>query len=635
MYVLKATGISHHYGVKTLLDDVSFLIKKGDRIGLIGLNGSGKSTLLNILSGAVIPDQGQIERFKDQRLVYLSQNKVFDPKQTILEAILSDGPIEFQAVKRYENALIRLLSDGGSVRVQEEYQAAEEEMEQAQAWDTQTFINTLLTQLKLGDPHRLMGTLSGGEKKRVALAQVLAQKSDILLLDEPTNHLDYASIQWLSQYLAQYPGTILFITHDRYFLDTVATKIYALTEGHISEYQGNYEQYLLLKSEEEVMQQKLAHKQQRLYQQELAWMRSGIKARGTRQKARQERFLSLKKSVKEQSSALEHHALSSAEYRLGKKVLVLDHAFYETEDRCFFKDLTLRVLPQDRIGIIGPNGIGKSTFFDLLAGKKSWTRGTYELGPTVRIGYYTQEHIDMNEDQRVIQYLTEQAGHQIKLEQQETSVTEWLERFLFPRSMHGMKIHQLSGGEKKRLYLLGILAKGPNVLLLDEPTNDFDVETLTVLEQYLTEFSGAVLSISHDRYFLDKMAEKLWVIQEDHTILETTEDVVTYFEQMTLHQQKEKQKTHQARLSETVETSQKPKVKTTLTWKEKQELAQLEEELVTLEAEIEAVECEMQELADQYEQLAILQDQKEQLEQQYYKDYERWEELSAYVSESF
>lgn len=514
MKELKVTDLKKTYGEKDLFDQISFLIHEKDRIGLIGTNGTGKTSLLNIIAGIDSGDGDRQTVFypTDYRIGYLSQAAEFSDELTVLQAVFQGNSPLIQTVRAYEEALIELGENGEDPNVQKRYAKAEEQMNKEDAWTTDTNAKIILQKLGISELDKKINTLSGGQKKRVSLAQVLIDEPDLLLLDEPTNHLDYQAIEWLENYLKQYRGALLMVTHDRYFLDRVANRIFELSFGKLYEYKGNYEAYVLEKAERDRVEVEQEEKRKRLYKQELAWMMAGVQARGTKQQARINRFEDLKENLYQvnQEDDLE---LNLATQRLGKKVLEIKDGSYRINDQTLLEHLDLLIQSRERLGITGKNGAGKSTLLNILAGRIPLDSGTISIGETVRLAYYTQENEEMAPDKRMIAYLQEAAEEAKTADGSQIGVAELLERFLFPRFMHGTLIGKLSGGEKRRLFLLKLLIQQPNVLLLDEPTNDLDIATLTILEDYFRSFPGAVITVSHDRYFLDKVADKLLVFQ--------------------------------------------------------------------------------------------------------------------------
>ena len=498
-------------GDKTVFRDISFIIHDFDRIGIIGVNGTGKTTLLDVISGRLGFD-GDVSPFSAKngyKVAYLTQEPEFDDNKTILDTVLSSDLREMTLIKTYET----LMANYDEAN-QDKLEKVMAEMDSLDAWTIESEVKTVLTKLGLEDLSQKVGDLSGGLRRRVQLAQVLLNDADLLLLDEPTNHLDIDTIAWLTNYLKTSKKTVLFITHDRYFLDNVATRIFELANSQLTEYQGNYQDYVRLRAEQDERDAATLHKKKQLYKQELAWMRTQPQARATKQQARINRFNDLKADLSgtTQSTELEINFETS---RIGKKVINFEDVSFAFPDKRILTDFNLLVQNKDRIGIVGDNGVGKSTLLNLINGDLKPSSGKLEIGETVRISYFSQLPKDMDEDKRVINYLQEVAD-EVKTSVGTTSVTDLLEQFLFPRSTHGTLISKLSGGEKKRLYLLKILIEKPNVLLLDEPTNDLDIATLTVLESFLQTFQGPVITVSHDRYFLDKVANKILAFENGH-----------------------------------------------------------------------------------------------------------------------
>ncbi|WP_314208785.1 ABC-F family ATP-binding cassette domain-containing protein [Vagococcus salmoninarum] len=627
MKELRVDHIKKTYGDKTLFDDISFLIHTKDKVGLIGVNGTGKTSLLNILAGKDNGDSGEMKTPQDYHISYLSQDSTLPEELTVAEAVFQgDSPI-LQAVREYEEALVNLASDGSNQQYQHAYTKAEEKMNKEDAWLADTNAKTVLHQLGISDISRQIKELSGGQKKRVGLAQVLIQEPDLLLLDEPTNHLDYQAIEWLESYLSQYTGALVMVTHDRYFLDKVTNRIFELAFGKLHEYKGNYQTYLLAKSEREETEKAQEHKRKQLYKQELAWMRAGVKARGTKQQARINRFNDLQGDLN-QIGENDDIDITIGSQRLGKKVMTVEHGNFEIESKTILKDFNLLVQGRDRIGITGENGAGKSTLLNILAGRLQLASGLYEIGETVKLAYYTQENEDMDPNMRMIQYLQEAAELVKQADGSTISIAEMLERFLFPRSSHGTIIGKLSGGEKRRLFLLKLLIAQPNVLLLDEPTNDLDIDTLTVLEDYLEHFNGAVISVSHDRYFLDKTVEKLFVFQGNGKIIEYFGTMSDYLADSKAEEKKQITATKSA-----VKKSE-PKIekaKQKLTYAEKQEWDKIESEIEGLETKITTLTEEMNHQGSDFTKLQDLQKAISESEAQLEYKMERWEYLSEFI----
>ncbi|HBC4136442.1 TPA: ABC-F family ATP-binding cassette domain-containing protein, partial [Enterococcus faecalis] len=586
------------------------------------------TSLLNIIAGVDSGDGdlAAIQQPSDYQIGYLSQNQTFDENITIAEAVFQgDSPI-IKAVKNYELALAALSENGLDEGVQRRYTQAEEAMNKQDAWTADTNAKIILQKLGIPTLEKKIGELSGGQLKRVSLAQVLIEAPDLLLLDEPTNHLDYETIEWLENFLNNYRGAVLMVTHDRYFLDRVTNRIFELSFGKLYEYKGNYETYVMEKAERERVAVEQEEKRKRLFKQELAWMRAGVQARGTKQQARIDRFQDLKENLHQVQTNGTLEA-DFATQRLGKKVLEIKEGNYAIDHKQLLKDFNLLIQANDRIGITGKNGAGKSTLLNILAGRIPLESGLYSIGETVRIGYYTQQNEEMDPNQRMIAYLQEAAEEVKRSDGSSVGVAEMLERFLFPRFMHGTLIGKLSGGEKRRLYLLKLLISQPNVLLLDEPTNDLDIDTLTILEDYIQTFKGAVIAVSHDRYFLDKTMDKLLVFQGNGQILSFYGTMSEY-----LTNQKEQEKVKEKPLNKPLkEASTEKKEKTKLTYMEQKEWATIEEDITQLETKLETLTEEMNHQGDDFVRLQELQEAVTATEQLLEEKMNRWEYLSEYA----
>ena len=610
-------------GDKTVFKEISFIIHDLDRIGIIGVNGTGKTTLLDVVSERIGFD-GDVSPFtkaNGYKIAYLTQEPEFDDGKTVLDTVLSSDLREMALIREYETLVADYFEDN-----QSRLETVMAEMDSLDAWSIESEVKTVLSKLGLSDLSQKVGDLSGGLRRRVQLAQVLLNDADILLLDEPTNHLDIDTIAWLTNFLKSSKKTVLFITHDRYFLDSVATRIFELDQANLIEYQGNYQDYVRLKAEQDERDAAALHKKKQLYKQELAWMRTQPQARATKQQARINRFKELKGEV--------HQTLNNDDFeinfetsRIGKKVVNFEHVDFAYEDgKPILSDFNLIMQNRDRIGIVGDNGVGKSTLLNLINGDLVPTAGVLDIGETVRIGYFSQQIKDMDESKRVINYLQEVAD-EVKTTVGTTSITELLEQFLFSRSTHGTQIAKLSGGEKKRLYLLKILIEKPNVLLLDEPTNDLDIATLTVLENFLNGFGGPVVTVSHDRYFLDKVANKILAFEEGG-VREFFGNYTDYLDEKAFLQEQsallEKEK-EQAR----VKVEKVKEDKRRMSYFEKQEWAIIEDEITDLEAKIEEIEAAMLENASDYGQLASLQRDLDTTNETLLEKYERYEYLSG------
>ncbi|WP_061583396.1 ABC-F family ATP-binding cassette domain-containing protein [Streptococcus gordonii] len=606
-------------GDKTVFRDISFIIHDLDRIGLIGVNGTGKTTLLDVLSGKSGFD-GDVSPFSAKtgyKIAYLTQEPDFDEEQTVLDTVLSSDLREMQLIREYE-----LLLTAYDESQQSRLEAVMAEMDSLHAWEIESQVKTVLSKLGLTNLSLKVGQLSGGLRRRVQLAQVLLGDADLLLLDEPTNHLDIDTIEWLTHFLKNSKKTVLFITHDRYFLDNISTRIFELDGGRLIEYQGNYQDYVRLKAEQDERDAALLHKKQQLYKQELSWMQRQPQARATKQQARINRFHDLKKDLAGQTtdSNLEMNFETS---RIGKKVIEFQNVDFAYDQKPILSQFSLLIQNKDRIGIVGDNGVGKSTLLNLIAGKLQPQTGQLIIGETVRVAYFSQQIEGLDESKRVINYLQEVA-EEVKIGSGTTSIAELLEQFLFPRSTHGTLIEKLSGGEKKRLYLLKLLLEKPNVLLLDEPTNDLDIATLTVLENFLQGFAGPVITVSHDRYFLDKVASKILAF-EDGGVREFFGNYTDYLdekaflaESSAISQKTEKEKSTKVR-----------EEKKRMTYFEKQEWETIEADIEALEERISEIEAAMQENGSDFTRLSELQQELDEQNEKLLEKYERYEYLSG------
>lgn len=630
----KALNWSKTYGMKQLLNDVSFLIREGQHVGLVGANGSGKTTLLNIIAGKSSLDQGQIEHPKDFTVGIVTQDPELDESQTIFEAVYhSESPI-VQLVGRYEEITLDLQLDPENSQLQKKFQQIEQEMNAQNAWTLDTTIQTILSKLGIHDLTQEVKVLSGGQRKRVGLAKVLIEEPDLLLMDEPTNHLDFDMVEWLENYIANYKKSVLVVTHDRYFLDQITTHIFALDRGDLKQYEGNYQIYLeKLQSEHEIEAATMA-KQKKLYKSELAWMRKGAKARTTKQQARIHRFENLKEKVSQTTDDSEL-TVDLDTQRLGNKVLEFDNLTVGYPNKPLITNINLLLQNKERVGIIGDNGAGKTTFLNTIAGIQAPLSGEVKTGETVRIAYFQQIPTDLPEDKRVINYVQEIASEYVYDDGTQASAAQMLEQFLFPRESHGMLIGTLSGGERKRLYLLKILMTRPNVLLLDEPTNDLDIDTLSVLEDYLETFHGTVITVSHDRYFLDKVVEKLIIVDSlDNTVqlfygnYHNYRDAMKEAKNQSSQSHKVVSQNEQNKQAAEPVTEEVPKAKR-MSWQEKKDWAVIESEIEQLEMTIEAIDQAMNENGNDYGKLSELQLEKDSKENDLLEKMTYWEYLST------
>lgn len=615
-------GLTKSVGDKTVFRDISFIIHDLDRIGIIGVNGTGKTTLLDVISGRLGFD-GDVSPFSaanGYKIAYLTQEPDFDDSKSILDTVLSSDLREMALIKEYE-LIMADYSDAKQARLEQ----VMAEMDALDAWTIESEVKTVLSKLGISDLQQTVGNLSGGLRRRVQLAQVLLNNADLLLLDEPTNHLDIDTIAWLTNFLKNSKKTVLFITHDRYFLDNIATRIFELDNAKIVEYQGNYQDYVRLRAEQDERDAATLHKKKQLYKQELAWMRTQPQARATKQQARINRFQDLKSDLQNTTSS-DNLEMTFETSRIGKKVINFENVDFAYPNKQILTDFNLLIQNKDRIGIVGDNGVGKSTLLNLIVGDLEPTAGKVDVGETVRVGYFSQQLKDMDESKRVINYLQEVAD-EVKTSVGTTSVTDLLEQFLFPRSTHGTLISKLSGGEKKRLYLLKILIEKPNVLLLDEPTNDLDIATLTVLENFLQGFGGPVITVSHDRYFLDKVANKILAF-ENGGVREFFGNYTDYLDEKAFLENSSAMTAKAEALKATKEKTEKKR----MSYFEKQEWATIEDDIAALEEAISTIEADMAANASDYGQLAALQQDLDAKNEDLLEKYKRYEYLSELES---
>lgn len=624
MKILSVEKLVKTYGDKTLFNEISFTVSEGQKIGLLGINGTGKSSLLQILSGKEMADSGDIITPKDYVISYLPQHEDFVKNQSVLEAVFESEDAVMVLVKNYEKTLQQLQNEPNNQSIQKDLLKLQAEMDSKNAWDLEANAKTILTKLGLENLNQDVTLLSGGQKKRVALAKALIHPSDLLILDEPTNHLDYESIVFLQEHIKRLQNAVLFVTHDRYFLDEVTTALLELSNGNIYRYEGNYQYYIEQRAVREEQEAATNEKRNNLFRRELAWMRRGAKARTTKQKARIQRFEDLSSKIGHQENA--ELEMNFQQTRLGKKIVEFKHVNKSFGNKTILKDFNLLLLQSDRIGIIGENGAGKTTLLKLLIGEEQVDIGEIEIGQTVKVAYYSQIQEIVNPNMRMIDYIKEEAEVVHTPDGKTISASQMLETFLFPSHSHGVQIGKLSGGEKRRLYLLKLLMTAPNVLLLDEPTNDLDIDTLTVLEDYIENFSGVVITVSHDRYFLDKITNKLLIFEGNGKVTSTLENYSEYLERIAI--EKKDEIIEKTVVEKPVYQKEKKK---RLSYQEQKEWESIEGEIEQLEAEIEQLNEELLKVGSNFEEALKLSKQIEEKEAQLEYKMERWSTLSELV----
>lgn len=600
MSIFTLQSVQKDFGIKEILKDASFSLDATDKVGLIGTNGSGKSTLLKMIAGLEPIDGGQLLVNSGARVVYLPQQPDLDDNHTVLEQVFADSGEQMALVREYEELSHKLAHHPNDSQLMARFSRVMQRMETTGAWELETKAKIILTKLGIEDFEARIGNLSGGYRKRIALAAALLSEPDVLLIDEPTNHLDAVSVEWLQDYLNRYRGAILLITHDRYFLDRVTNRIIEIDRGELYTYSGNYSYYLEKKALAEESAVSTQRKHQGVLRRELEWLKRGPKARSTKQKARIDRIHDMQATEFKQVQGKVD--ISTPGRRIGKKVIELKNVSKAYDERTLIKNFTYNFSPDDRVGIIGGNGAGKSTLMDMITGRVQPDSGTVELGSTIHIGYFDQHSealLDaLNENQRVIDYLKEVAEFVKTADGTLITASQMLERFLFPGNQQYAPISKLSGGEKRRLFLLRVLMSAPNVLILDEPTNDLDVQTLSVLEEYLEDFNGCVIAVSHDRYFLDRTVEKIFALEPGGNLRQYPGNYSIYLdykqaEEAEAAQQIVNSPAQKVALSKS-EKSEKPssnngKSRRISNW-EKKEIKQLEAKISQLETEKAEVE---------------------------------------------
>lgn len=615
--------LSNTVGAKTLFTDIGFTISSGEKAGLIGVNGTGKSTLLSILAGVADADTITMDHPNNYRIAYLPQEPEVDPNLSVMETVfMSDAPI-IRMNLDYEHALQALTANPASEENQAQFAKIQNDMDTQSGWDLNAKARTILTRLGIDTFEKKMGELSGGQQKRVALAKVLIEPADLLLLDEPTNHLDVNSITWLQDYLSNEQGSVIFVTHDRYFLDAVSTHIYELANAQLYSHTGNYGDYLESKALREEMQAATDDKLRNRYRSELKWIKRGARARSTKQKARIGRFEELAEQVKK-DNVNEDMDVALKTTRLGRKVIEATGISKAFGEKQIIKDFSCLLQSGDRIAVVGPNGVGKTTLLNLFSEELTPDEGVIEKGSTVKVAHFHQHIPKMDDHKRMIEYVRETSNDIEDASGNRISASQMLERFLFPTRTHGTLIEKLSGGERKRLYLLKLLMEQPNVLLLDEPTNDLDLETLAVLEEFVETFPGVVITISHDRFFLDRTSTKLWVLDGTGKVDTWLGSYSEYLASYVAPEEAKEQP-----IIETVKVEQ-PEKKKRMSYAERKEWETIEQDIESIEAEIEETEAEMACAGSDYDKLSGLTEKLEEMNVKYEHLIERWSYLQEF-----
>lgn len=623
MILMSLSHIKKIYGEKVIFDDLSLTVDSSQKIGMIGINGTGKSSLLKIMAGLETPDAGEVITSNVLSIEYLPQNPVFEEQSTVLEQIFKGSSPFMRVLREYEETLMQLEQYPEDSSLQSKMLQLNEQMDHEGAWQLESEAKAILTKLGLLDFNQKVGELSGGQRKKIALAGALIRPCNLLIIDEPTNHLDNETIDYLEEVLKAKKCALIMVTHDRYFLERVTNEIVELDLGKLYVYTGNYEAYLEQKALRENIEERMREKKQSLYKQELEWMRKGVEARRTKQKARKERFYELEDSLEgDNKQSLDLNLGSS---RLGKKIIVLDQVSKSFGNKCLVKNFSYTVLRNDRIGIIGNNGMGKSTLLNMITGLVQPDSGTIEMGETVKIGYYTQENKELDLKMRVIDYVKEQGEFVKTADGTLISASKMLERFLFPPMLQYTPIEKLSGGERRRLYLLGILMQDINVLFLDEPTNDLDIYTLQVLESFIDEFNGPVISVSHDRYFLDRTVEKLFVYTGEGEIVSIPGNYSDYAARLA-NEKPQIEEVKKEKIASVPKKTQEAKLK--FSYKEQREYERIDSVIEQLEQEIADLDHEIAANATQFAKLQELSKLKEEKEEMLNTQIERWEYLN-------
>lgn len=633
MNLITLENISKSYSEKKLLEDISLGINDKEKIGLIGVNGTGKSTLLKIIAGAEIPDDGTITKANKVRIEYLPQNPYYDENATVLEQVFKGTCEEMKIIGDYQDVLDK-INKSYDEKLNDRLLKLQEKMDALNLWDLESSAKTVLTKLGIKDFNQKVKELSGGQRKRVSLASALITPCELLILDEPTNHLDNDTIDWLETYLNSFKGSILMITHDRYFLDRVTNRILELDKGILYSYEGNYSVFLEKKMNRLQLAESMEAKRQNLLRKELAWVRRGAKARTTKQKARLQRFDEL--SNKNDYTPEDKLEISVGSSRLGKKIIEIENLSKSFDGRTFIDNLDYTLARTDRIGIVGRNGLGKSTLIRLLNGELKPDSGTISIGETVKIGCFNQDTSKMHPEMRAIDYIKEESDYITTADGHKITASQMCEKFLFNGTLQYTHIKNLSGGEKRRLQLLRVLMMAPNVLLLDEPTNDLDIDTLSRLEDYLDDFNGVLICVSHDRYFLDRVCNKIFAYEGRGKINIYTgnySDYLDYREQENIEFEEFKDKVKEEKPKAPKKEKPKAKNKPKFSYNEQREFDTIDEDIEKLEDKIASLEEDTSKYATDFTKLQEIMDEKTKLENELQVKYERWEYLNNLAEE--
>ena len=623
-------NISKSYSVKTLLKDISFGISEGEKIGVIGVNGTGKSTLLKIIAGVETPETGKITKGNKVRIEYLSQNPYFEEEATVLEQVFKGNSPEMKLLRDYQE-ILEVLQTEYNDEINERLLKLQDQIDRLNLWDLESEAKSVLTKLGITNFNQKVKELSGGQRKRVALASALITPCELLILDEPTNHLDNETISKLEDYLNSRKGALLMITHDRYFLDRVTNRIIELDKGKLYSYDGNYSLFLEKKMERLQLEAAMEDKRQNLLRKELAWVRRGAQARSTKQKARLQRFDELKNQ--EKPTTQESLDISVASTRLGRKIMEFNHVCKSYGDRTLIHDLDYTLARTDRIGIVGPNGIGKSTLINLIRGKIQPDSGSIDIGETVNIGCFAQESEEMKPTMRAIDYIKEKREYIETADGTRITASQMCERFLFDGHLQYSQIGTLSGGERRRLYLLRILMDAPNVLLLDEPTNDLDIDTLRRLEDYLDDFNGIVITVSHDRYFLDRICNKIFAYEGNGNIVIYTGNYSDYLVYQEANELAKQTLQDEVKVKESAKAKPRLEKKIKFTFAEQKEFETIDDEIAELEEKISTLDEQLIQYATDYVKLQEIMSEKSVVEETLTHKYERWEYLNQLAEE--